>query len=104
MSLSTSIKTNLHERVVLVEVRLVQNVGFEVVVDQRLPSCWQTEDIEAINTGEVLPVVDSALAKCLRYCLGLHPSVAYICVLAISELGQLYCCSNSLGAKLPWVV
>lgn len=54
MSLSTRVKTNLHERIVLVEVRLVQNVGFEVVVDQRLPSCRQTEDIEAINTGKVL--------------------------------------------------
>lgn len=52
--LSTSIKTNLHERVVLVEVRLVQNVGLEVVVDQWLPSRRQTEDIEAIDTGKVL--------------------------------------------------
>lgn len=54
MSLSTSIKTNLHERVILVEVCLVQNVGLEVVVDQRLPSRRQAEDIEAIDTGKVL--------------------------------------------------
>ena len=54
MSLSTSIETNLHECVVLVEIRLVQNVGFKVVVDQRLPSSRQTEDIEAIDTGKVL--------------------------------------------------
>lgn len=54
MSLSTRVKTDLHERVVLVEVRLVQNVGFKVVVDQGLPSCWQTEDVEAINTSEVI--------------------------------------------------
>lgn len=54
MSLSTRVKTDLHQRVVLVEVRLVQNVGFEVVVDQWLPSRGQTEDIEAINTGKVL--------------------------------------------------
>ena len=54
MSLSARVKTDLYERVVLVEVRLVQNVGFKVVVDQGLPSCWQTEDIEAINTSEVI--------------------------------------------------
>ena len=54
MSLSTSIKANLHECVVLVEIRLVQNVGFEVVVYQWLPSRWQAEDIEAIDTGKVL--------------------------------------------------
>lgn len=54
MSLSTRVKTNLHERIVLVEIRLVQNVGFEVVVDQWLPSRGQTEDIEAINTSKVL--------------------------------------------------
>lgn len=54
MSLSTRVKTDLHQRVVLVEVRLVQNVGFEVVVDQWLPSRGQTEDIEAINTSKVL--------------------------------------------------
>lgn len=54
MRLSARVKTNLHERVVLVEIRLVQNIGFEVVVDQWLPSRGQTEDIEAINAGKVL--------------------------------------------------
>ena len=54
MSLSTSIKANLHECVVLVEIRLVQNVGFEVVVYQWLPSRWQAEDIEAVRVDEVL--------------------------------------------------
>lgn len=63
MSLSTSIKTDLHKRVVLVEISLIQNVGFEVVVDQWLPSRWQAEDIEAINTGEVLPIVYNASAN-----------------------------------------
>lgn len=54
VSLSTSIKTNLNQSIILVEIRLVQNVGFEVVVDQWLPGRRQTEDIEAINTGKVL--------------------------------------------------
>jgi hypothetical protein len=57
MSLSTSIKTNLHERIILVEIRLVQDIGFEVVVDQWLPRRRQTEDVEAINAGKVLPTV-----------------------------------------------
>lgn len=34
--------------------------------------------------------------------LDVHPSVTDIWLLAISADGQLYCCSNSLGAKLPW--
>lgn len=63
MRLSTSIKTDLHERIVLVEIRLVQDVGFEVVVDQRLPSRRQAEDIEAIDTGEMLHL---ALGHCGR--------------------------------------
>lgn len=73
MSLSTSIQTNLHECVVLVEIRLVQDVGFEVVVDQRLPSRWQTEDIETIDTGKALPIV-SASAK-------LYPILCWMCIL-----------------------
>ena len=57
MRLSTGVKTDLHERIILGEVRLVQNVGFEVVVDQRLPSRGKTEDIEAINAGKVLQLL-----------------------------------------------
>jgi hypothetical protein len=68
VSLSTSIKTNLYERVVFVEIRLVQNVGFEVVVDQRLPSRRQTEDVEAINTGKVLPVVRVSATMFVTLC------------------------------------
>ena len=73
MSLGTGIQTDLHDRIVLIEVRLVQNVGFEVVVDERLPSRRQTEDIEAIDTGKVLPIV-SASAK-------LYPILCWMCIL-----------------------
>lgn len=76
MSFSAGIETNLDERVILLKVRLVQDVGFEVVVDQRLPSCRQTEDVEAINTGKVLP--KSASATCLRCYIGLHSFSSYI--------------------------
>jgi len=103
VSLSTGIKTNLDERIVLVEVRLVQNIGLEVVIDQWLPGGGQTEDIEAINASKVLPAVRRQ-QRIFDTVLGCIIQSPYIWLLAIAVLGQLYCFSKSLGAKLPWDV
>lgn len=54
MSIGTRIQANLHQRVVLLKVRRVQLIGLDVIFDQALPRHRYTEDIEAINVGEVL--------------------------------------------------
>jgi len=52
--LGTSIKANLHQIVVSLEISRVQLVGVDIVVDQLLPRNRNTEDIETVDVGKVL--------------------------------------------------
>lgn len=61
MSIGTRIQADLHQRVVLLKVCCIQLVGLDIIVDQALPRHRDTEDIEAIDVGEVLHLSRSHL-------------------------------------------
>jgi hypothetical protein len=50
----TCVQTDLHQLVVLLKVRSVQFVGLNIITDELLPRHRQTEDVEAVDIGEVL--------------------------------------------------
>ena len=54
ISTRTRVQADLDQVVVLGKVGGVEDVGLEVIVDQRLPGRGQAEDVEAVGVDEVL--------------------------------------------------